>query len=66
MKSTCAWCGQPARGFATIGDDRYCHDGSDYGENLPSCFQLASWDQSLGGRHELQDIVRLLLNLTEE
>lgn len=33
---TCARCGKPAEGLATIDDRRYCH-----GEEIPSCYDLA-------------------------
>ena len=32
----CGLCGDPARGYATIGDTRYCHEGDD-----PTCYQKA-------------------------
>lgn len=35
--TTCAWCGQRAVGFAFIGDERYCHDGSGI-----TCYMIAS------------------------
>lgn len=36
----CARCGKPAEGFATIGDDRYCHgDGPG-----PTCYMLQQWE----------------------
>ena len=39
MSERCGRCGaDPAEGFATIGDTRYCHEGPD-----PTCYQLASW-----------------------
>lgn len=39
----CAMCGKnPADGLATIGDKRYCH-----GEARPSCYERASWAQSV-------------------
>lgn len=35
----CAFCGKdPAEGFATINDERYCHESED-----PTCYMLASW-----------------------
>lgn len=42
MTETCARCGQEAKGFATIGDDRYCHDDS----QKPSCYIFASWERA--------------------
>lgn len=40
LPEACARCGaDPAVGFATIGDDRYCHGGTS-----PSCYEKASWD----------------------
>jgi len=32
----CAWCGKPAKGLATIGDDHYCHEG-----DSPTCYEQA-------------------------
>ncbi|WP_377324777.1 hypothetical protein ACFJIY_07730 [Pimelobacter simplex] len=32
----CAWCKQPAKGLATIGDDHYCHEG-----DSPTCYESA-------------------------
>lgn len=34
----CGLCQQPARGFATIGDVRYCHEGES-----PTCYERAGW-----------------------
>jgi len=32
----CAWCKQPTKGLATIGDDHYCHEG-----DSPTCYESA-------------------------
>jgi hypothetical protein len=40
LPTTCARCGQPAEGLATIDDVHYCHDGDD-----PTCYQLASMER---------------------
>lgn len=40
----CAWCKQPAKGLATIGDDHYCHEG-----DSPTCYELAQQAASNGG-----------------
>lgn len=36
----CAFCGQPAKGFAQINNDRYCHEDA-----RPDCFQKAQWNK---------------------
>lgn len=45
----CARCGEPAAGFATIGDDRYCHGDNEQ----PTCCMRESWTRSL---HSLDDV----------
>ena len=39
----CGYCGEPAAGFATIGDQRYCHDGTG-----PTCYTLATRELAWG------------------
>lgn len=39
----CALCKNPATGYATIGDDRYCHGDLD---PEPTCYQVAQWRMS--------------------
>ena len=42
----CGRCGEPAKGYATIGEQRYCHDEPD-----PTCYMLASWELFNNGVH---------------
>lgn len=44
MSSLCARCGEPAAGFATIGEERYCH-----GDASPSCYERQQWGDSYDG-----------------
>jgi hypothetical protein len=38
-RTACDLCGRdPAAGFATVGDVRYCHDGPS-----PTCYERAPW-----------------------
>lgn len=37
---TCGRCGKPATGFATIGDQRFCHGDHD---ETPTCYERATW-----------------------
>ncbi len=46
----CAFCGHPARGYARIGDLRYCH-GDEPG---PSCYEQAQWDIATGSLDGLE------------
>lgn len=36
----CARCGQPARGVAYIGNERFCHESP-----YPTCYMLTQWDR---------------------
>lgn len=39
----CTFCGNPATGFATINDNRYCHGDDDC---EPTCYESAQWAMS--------------------
>lgn len=56
MTETCGWCGRPARGYARIGEQAFCHEGE-----APTCYMLALWERSLG-KDGVQDIARHILN----
>jgi hypothetical protein len=43
--ATCARCGNEAAGYATIGEDRYCHGDNEQ----PTCYMRASWERSAEG-----------------
>lgn len=43
----CARCGKPAQGYATIGDERYCHGD----QEQPTCYMREQWEQ---GRDSLK------------
>ncbi len=45
MTAACAGCGGDAKGYARIGDDRYCHGD---GDAHPTCYQRAQWDMAFG------------------
>lgn len=38
LSETCSLCQQPATGLASIGNERYCHEGPD-----PTCYMIAQW-----------------------
>ncbi len=41
MTASCAGCGGEAKGYAKVGDDRYCH--GDANDAYPSCYERAQW-----------------------
>ena len=56
LDEKCARCQRdPAEGYATIDDKRYCHGTS----SPPSCYMLTSWNRSFRKTaelvHELQE-----------
>lgn len=50
MSDTCIRCGKRAAGYATINDDRLCHEGKS-----PTCYELQSWEDS-GADHFMADL----------
>jgi hypothetical protein len=52
---TCARCGaNPAAGYATIGEQRYCHgDGQQ-----PTCYMRSSWDETMDRTSTLLDRIQ--------
>lgn len=60
----CGRCGQPARGYATVGNQRLCHDDS----ARPSCYELtlrASSERPASARDWTDDVADLVSNLQE-
>lgn len=41
----CVRCGNPARGFAMIDQDRFCHGDED---DSPTCYEAEQWARSDG------------------
>lgn len=59
----CSRCGETAKGYAMIGDKRYCHP--DEGDD---CYTLQHWEESLGPIDEIptiHEVMALVKSLTD-